>query len=83
MQQVLKDLINNLQRLNDDKLMALKTSYPFLFSSSYDDAFWIQKSNDSLEIMLTDEVSKAFNHNEVWKEDVVNLFKHLSIIIKF
>ena len=65
------------KRLNDDKLKALKTSYPFLFSSSYDDAFWIQKSNDSLEIMLADEVSKTFNHTQVWKEDVVNLFKHL------
>lgn len=64
-------------RLNEEKLKTLKSSYPFLFSSRYDDAFWIQKSNDSLEIMLTDEVSKAFNHNEVWKEDVVNLFKHL------
>lgn len=63
--------------LNDEKLMALKSSYPFLFSSKYDDAFWIQKSNDSLEIMLASEVSNTFNHTEVWKSDIVSLFKHL------
>ena len=64
-------------RLNDDKLKALKTSYPFLFSTKYDDAFWIKKSNDSLEIRLANEVNKTFNQTEVWKTDVINLFKHL------
>ena len=64
-------------RLNDDKLKALKTSYPFLFSTKYDDAFWIKKSNDSLEIRLANEVNKTFNQTEVWKTDVINLFKHI------
>lgn len=63
--------------INWDRLQQLKKTYPFLFSKQYNDDFWIEKSNDSLEVILATEVAKAFDHSDVWQKDIINLFKHL------
>jgi gliding motility-associated lipoprotein GldB len=58
-------------------LKKLQTAYPFMFSNRYDDAFWIAKSNDTLQKQLAFEVEKAFPNFNENTEEIESLFSHL------
>jgi gliding motility-associated lipoprotein GldB len=58
-------------------LKKLQTAYPFMFSKKYDDAFWIAKSNDTLQKQLAFEVEKVFPNFDENTEEIESLFSHL------
>jgi len=58
-------------------LKALRTAYPFMFSNKYDDTFWIDKMNDTLQKELSFEVEKAFANMDGTKQEIESLFNHL------
>ncbi len=55
----------------------LKKNYRFLFSSNYDDAFWLEKFNDTLQLELRSEVIKAFPDFIKEEAQLKSLFQHL------
>jgi len=58
-------------------LKKLQTAYPFMFSEKYDDAFWIAKSNDTLQKQLAFEVEKIFPDFNDNTQEIASLFNHL------
>ena len=58
-------------------LPSLKQSYPFLFPSRFEDAFWIEKMNDTIQEELNTEVLKAFPDFEEEGTALTLLFKHV------
>jgi len=58
-------------------LNALKMAYPFMFSNTYSDTFWIDKMNDILQKELFFEVEKTFPNMDGTKQEMESLFNHL------
>lgn len=58
-------------------LNALKMAYPFMFSNTYSDTFWIDKMNDTLQKELFFEVEKTFPNMDGTKQEMESLFNHL------
>jgi gliding motility-associated lipoprotein GldB len=63
--------------VNDKNLPKLKQDYPFMFSKKYADSFWIAKSQDTLQIKLFEEVSKAFPNIDEQQNEINSLFQHI------
>jgi len=63
--------------LTKENLPDLKTKYPFLFSEKYADSVWIQKSKDTIQIELNEEVAKKFPDLSLEKQQLQDLFKHI------
>lgn len=63
--------------VNDKNLSKLKQDYPFMFSKKYSDSFWIAKSQDTLQIKLFEEVSKAFPNIDEQQNEINSLFQHI------
>jgi gliding motility-associated lipoprotein GldB len=64
-------------QVNDKNLPKLKQDYPFMFSKKYADSFWIAKTQDTLQIKLFEEVSKAFPNIDGQQKEINSLFKHI------
>ena len=62
---------------NSSDLPKLKAAYPFMFSKRYDDAFWLQKINDTIQQELAYETQEVFKDFKTPKEEIVKLFQHL------
>lgn len=60
-----------------ESLPKLKRDYPFLFSKTYHDTFWIAKRQDTLQVQLFDAVQSTFADFKDTESDINNLFKHL------
>lgn len=60
-----------------EQLEALKAAYPMMFSQRYDDAYWIAKMNDTLQIELEQEVAKVFPDMQDEKEAISRLYQHI------
>ncbi|WP_452225223.1 gliding motility lipoprotein GldB [Lacinutrix chionoecetis] len=60
-----------------ENLKALQSAFPFMFPAKYDDAFWLQKMKDTLQVELQEEVLKKFSDLNTEKTDIESLFKHL------
>ncbi|MEP0264533.1 gliding motility lipoprotein GldB [Dokdonia sp.] len=58
-------------------LPSLKQTYPYLFSTRYDDAYWEQKIKDTLQKEVEEEVFKVFLDINKTQEDLELLFKHI------
>lgn len=58
-------------------LDSLQGEYPFLFPMQYSQEFWLEKSRDTLQQELVNEVSKVFPDNEMLTEELELFFKHL------
>ncbi|WP_191858062.1 gliding motility lipoprotein GldB [Hanstruepera ponticola] len=58
-------------------LLQLKGAYPFMFPKHYDDNFWIDRMNDSLQQELVNESIEAFEDFSEEKDDITQLFQHL------
>lgn len=60
-----------------EDLFQLKEKYPLFFPEQFDDEFWVEKMNDTLQIELEDEVLKTFPDLNKLEEDLESLFKHI------
>ncbi|MFC4400390.1 gliding motility lipoprotein GldB [Mariniflexile soesokkakense] len=63
--------------INNENLSKLKQAYPFMFSEKYQDSFWIEKAQDSLQKALFREVEQAFLHIDETELEIESLFNHL------
>ena len=55
----------------------LKKEYPFLFPKQFSDSVWIDRQNDSLQLLLQDAVTKVFSEIQPLEKKVSRLFKHI------
>ena len=53
----------------------LKKEYPFLFPKQFSDSVWIDRQNDSLQLLLQDAVTKVFSEIQPLEKKVSSLFK--------
>ncbi|QDO92808.1 gliding motility lipoprotein GldB [Formosa sediminum] len=60
-----------------EDLKTLQANYPFMFSKSYPDEFWITKINDTIQQELSSEVAKVFSQTQDIETEISNLFKHI------
>ncbi|WP_159021727.1 gliding motility lipoprotein GldB [Formosa sp. L2A11] len=58
-------------------LAGLKANYPFMFSKTYPDAFWMNKIQDTLQQDLSKAVLKTFPKTNDVEKDITSLFQHL------
>lgn len=62
---------------NSENLPKLKEVYPFLFSKKYDDSFWFNKLQDTLQQELQNETLKKFPNLKSETAEIESLFQHL------
>ena len=55
----------------------LKNEYPFMFSKTFKDSFWLAKIKDTLQIQLFKEVDKTFSNIKNTEAEIESLFNHL------
>ncbi|APY01454.1 gliding motility lipoprotein GldB [Lacinutrix venerupis] len=58
-------------------LTALKETFPFMFPKKYNDAFWVEKMKDTLQVELQNEAIKKFENLSKETNEIKSLFKHL------
>ncbi|WP_289045995.1 gliding motility lipoprotein GldB [uncultured Olleya sp.] len=58
-------------------LPALKADFPFMFPRQYDDAFWYNKMQDTLQRQLSEETIKKFPALKTETKDIKKMFQHL------
>jgi gliding motility-associated lipoprotein GldB len=59
------------------ELPKIKKAYPFMFSERFDDSYWAERMNDSIQQMLQSATKEVFNDITVQENEVSLLFKHL------
>ena len=59
------------------ELGTLKRTYPYLFPKQFDDAFWVEKKQDTLFKELHEEVEKKFADLGSMPEELSDFFKHV------
>ncbi len=64
-------------KLDVVSLSKLKSKYPYLFPSTYPESFWLQKSNDTIQLGLKEEVTKVYPNVRLLKEELTQFYKHL------
>ena len=60
-----------------ENLEDVKQKYPFFFPEKYNDSIWIQKTKDTLQLEINQEVEKVFNNFSVEKEELESLLQHI------
>lgn len=60
-----------------EDLAVIKEQYPAFFPQQFDDAFWIEKMTDTLQIALEQETLKAFPDNDKLIDVLEPLFRHV------
>lgn len=60
-----------------ESLKQLKEKYPYFFPEHYHDSIWIQKSQDTLQKQLEEEVFKVFGDFNEYEDEITLLFQHL------
>lgn len=60
-----------------EDLPKIKEAYPFMFPDRYDDAFWIERLNDTLQQDLIRESNKVLRDLKNEKDEFFMLFQHL------
>ena len=63
---------------SETNLEKLKTKYPFMFPEKFDDSFWLEQINDTIQQELSAETVKTFNSLDAEKREIIDLFKHLT-----
>jgi len=58
-------------------LAEVKREYPFLFPEREADSVWIQKTKDTIQLEINQEVEKAFSNLSKEKEQLQSLLKHV------
>ena len=64
-------------RTNISELPKIKKAFPFMFSKRYDDVYWEERMNDSLQQMLQSATKEVFQDMSAEENEVALLFKHL------
>lgn len=59
------------------ELPELQKEFPYLFAKQFDDAYWANKFQDTLQLEINREVENAFPDFEEEKVALENLFKHI------
>jgi len=54
-----------------------KKKYNYLFPSQFSDSVWLKRKNDTIQIMLQNEVNKIFPTLSNIEKEAENIFKHL------
>lgn len=62
---------------NPDDLPNLKETFPFMFAKRYDDSFWMQQMQDTLQLELQSETIKKFEDLKTETTEIESLFQHL------
>ncbi|WP_397363624.1 gliding motility lipoprotein GldB [Olleya sp. R77988] len=60
-----------------EDLPKLKKAFPFMFPKQYDDAFWLGKMKDTLQLELSNETIKKFPELKNETKDIKKLFQHI------
>ena len=60
-----------------ENLEDVKEAYPFFFPEKYDDSIWIQKTKDTLQLEINQEVEKEFSNLSLEKEALESLLRHI------
>ncbi|QXP60124.1 gliding motility lipoprotein GldB [Olleya sp. HaHaR_3_96] len=60
-----------------DDLPQLQNTFPFMFPRQYDDAFWVTKMKDTLQLQLNEETLKKFPVLETETKEIKQLFQAL------
>ncbi|AUC74190.1 gliding motility lipoprotein GldB [Olleya sp. Bg11-27] len=60
-----------------DDLPQLQNTFPFMFPRQYDDAFWVAKMKDTLQLQLNEETLKKFPVLETETKEIKQLFQAL------
>lgn len=60
-----------------EDLPKIKEAYPFMFPDRYDDTFWIERLNDTLQQDLIRESNKVLRDLKNEKDEFFMLFQHL------
>ena len=59
-----------------DDLPRLKKAYPFMFPNNYEDEFWIQRMEDTLQQALIKESNNVFENFSKEADEIKQLFQH-------
>lgn len=60
-----------------ENLGKLKETYPYFFPEHYPDSIWIQKTSDTLQKQLEEEVANIFSDFSEFEDEFTLLFQHL------
>ncbi|WP_299603032.1 gliding motility lipoprotein GldB [uncultured Aquimarina sp.] len=63
--------------VTEENLASVKDKYPFFFPGENNDSIWIQKTKDTLQIEINQEVEKAFTDLSVEREQLESLLQHI------
>ena len=63
--------------VNEKKFHNLKKKYNYLFPSQFPDSVWMKRKNDTIQIILQNEVNKVFPSLNKLEKEAENIYKHL------
>ncbi|WP_299214971.1 gliding motility lipoprotein GldB [uncultured Aquimarina sp.] len=63
--------------VTEENLADVKMRYPFLFPEKTPDSVWIQKTKDTIQLEINNEVEKAFSNFSTEKEQIQSLLQHI------
>ena len=63
--------------INKKAFQNFKKKYKFLFPSQFHDSIWMKRKDDSIQIMLQNEVNKVFPDINKLERESENIYKHL------
>ena len=63
--------------IEKEEFQNFKKKYNYLFPSQFSDSVWLKRKNDTIQIMLQNEVNKIFPTLRNIEKEAENIFKHL------
>ena len=63
--------------IEKNEFQKFKKKYNYLFPSQFSDSVWLKRKNDTIQIMLQNEVNKIFPTLSNIEKEAENIFKHL------
>ena len=64
--------------IEKEEFQNFKKKYNYLFPSQFSDSVWLKRKNDTIQIMLQNEVNKIFPTLSNIEKEAENIFKHLT-----
>ena len=63
--------------VKNNEFQNFKNKYNYLFPSQFSDSVWLKRKNDTIQIMLQNEVNKIFPTLSKIEKESENIYKHL------
>ena len=63
--------------LNKSNLQIIKKEYPFLFPERYSDNIWLERSKDTIQLEVNEEVSNNFSSLAEEEAQLISFFQHV------